>query len=134
MEIEKLIAIGEKKLGLKGTELQDFVTDERAALKKQRDEERQARAEAREYKKEEEERRHEEEQRKCEYDREETERKHRFELEKMEMEARLAKELAEAGKTGDIKGFQLKGSNAKAPTLPAFNEAKDDIDAYLIRF
>ena len=50
MEIEKLTELG-KSFGLEGAQLKDFVMEERARLKNERDEERRLRAEERAHEK-----------------------------------------------------------------------------------
>ncbi|KAJ8036669.1 Protein NYNRIN [Holothuria leucospilota] len=119
-EIEQLRSIGEK-LGLEKGELRQFVEDERARLKAERDEERRLRREEREKKAEEEEKR-------IEGEKELLQLKQQQEKELIEMKLKLAQVSGTQGAdTSHIK-------KVPTPKLPPFDEEKDDMDAYINRF
>ena len=157
MELEKLIAIGES-LGLKGDKLREFIDEERDRLKTERDEERANRAKERALEREEQDRikkleredqdrirqiEREDQDRIRQIERDDLERKQAIQadIEKgkaMQLEIQLQIERArqaqvEAG--GGVGGNHNNGHyRSRAPKLPAFNQDKDDIDAYLHRF
>ena len=190
LEIEKLTELG-KSIGLTGQELLDFVKEERAVLKEQRDAERAARAEEREAKEREAEKEREAKERDREKEREareqEAERDRLHAKEMLEMKMRIEREKAEFEKESvqlhsqtkqeevqfkttesekmlerenELLAKQLElenkrllieqmkkenGNNGganqsqskpfgKVPKLPSFNEGKDNVDVYLLRF
>ncbi len=105
-EIQKLTTLG-KDCGLEGKELLEFVCAERERLRN--DNERVAR----------------------------DERAHQLELrrhdkEKIELQVKL--ETAKRSSVSSDSGNGHSRLKARAPKLPAFNEALDDLDAYLQRF
>ena len=115
MEIERLVSIG-KEMGLSTEELRDFVKEEQARLREERKEKESVEREARKAK--------------FEIVRQETEAK--------EIELKLAelkKEVLEYESETQPQS-KAKVTNAKSvtPKLPAFDDEKDDIDAYLHRF
>ncbi|XP_066968303.1 uncharacterized protein [Macrobrachium rosenbergii] len=142
-----------KELGYEGEELRRFVSDEQSALRDIRDKERvlereklEAAREEREREREEREREREEREKEREYDREKSERDRAHELhlyniqeslQKQEIEKlKLQKEINDSPvNTGgsDTEGNQVR-VKVKGPSIPDFDENKDDIDAYLRRF
>jgi hypothetical protein len=116
-DMDKSIETG-KLMGLEGTELQAFaVQQQRQALER---EERQ----------QERERERDREVRQQEREREENQRRHELELETMKIEQlRL-----EVKKQEGAKKTASAPVKAPRPKLPPFDEASDDIDAYLERF
>ena len=102
MDLAKLIDAG-KEFGFSGSELQEFV-------KKQQDNERDARAEILEIKK--------------------------IESETAAVNLKIAQshEKLSSQKQVSTNGNEGHRSSARAPKLPAFNEERDDLDAYLHRY
>ena len=108
-DIERLTAAGEK-LGYSGAELRTFVNEhlEREDKHRQQEEERQERALVRE------------------------ERRRADELAAKKLEIEL---LTLQNQNQEVGGqSRQRGTSAKAPKLPLFQEAKDDLDAYIGRF
>ncbi len=136
-EVERLTTVG-KEIGLQGKELLDFIKEERAILQKQRAEERQARSEERQAKADElqaqaDARAHEKEI--LHEKHEEKEKQRQFEVQQGADRAKFSRESEDNDEAEPRRGRPAtRHSNAKAPKLPAFDETKDNIDVYLIRF
>ena len=149
-ELKELVELA-KEAGLEGTELSNFLRDERTRLREREKEEREREEEERE--REEKEREREEKER----EREEKERERQREREKEEGELRREREKAEAealqrdaDRHHEIELARLRledsvlnhsgqaernnGSMGSIPKLPSFDEKSDDLDAYLYRF
>ena len=126
-----------KEAGLEGTELSNFLSDERTRQREREKEERE---------REEKEREHQREREEKERDREEKERERHREREKAESDAlqreadrRHEIELARLRVEGNVlnRSGQAErniGSMGSVPKLPSFDEKMDDLDAYLYRF
>ena len=117
MDLEKILAVGEK-LGLVGQELQDFI-------KEREDLERDERALARE----------DREKQRIMEDREERQ----FRILELEKEAELKRQEIEASRIDASNilhstNVGISETARKGPKLPYFDENKDDMDAYLMRF
>ena len=147
-----------KEAGLEGTELSNFLRDERTRQREREKEEREREKEERE--RENEEREREEKEREHQREREEKERereKEEREREKEEREHHREREKAEsdalqreADRRHEIELARLRvednvlnrsgqaernfGSMGSVPKLPSFGEKMDDLDAYLYRF
>ena len=109
--LERITAIG-KEIGLEGKDLQDFLRDERAALREKQ---------AREYERE-------RDEREREHERDERERIRQYELEM----ARIKSE--ESMRNTSHSDSSASHTRVKAIKLPHFDDFKDSIDAYLTRF
>ena len=129
MDYDKWVSIGER-MGLKDAELRDFVEKEKREYI-----DREERAQKRELLR----REHENEQ--VKHKQVEEERKHAFELDKIKIEAGIKKDEQQR----EIEILRLRAetgtqastdTNTKSlrPKLPKFEEAKDDMDAYIERF
>ena len=114
LEIEKLTTLG-KEIGLKGKDLIDFIDKHRLIIKEERDEERRIRAEERERRLE-------------EVDYEERLLEKQIALE--EQKLRTAQAMKDTKHSGTVPDHSF----TKAPKLPAFDESRDNIDAYILRF
>ncbi|XP_040064309.1 uncharacterized protein LOC120838441 [Ixodes scapularis] len=126
MEIGDLISYG-KQLGLKGSALKEWVDSERARGEREKALEREARAEERNSAKEEARAREDAEFRSLEL---------RVKLGEAQIKLREAQNAATpppAAGGGTEGAGQTLGKNPQR-WLPAFNEEKDDQDAYLLRF
>ena len=110
-ELRELLELA-KDAGLEGTELSNFLRDERTRQREREKEERECEEKAREREKEERER--------------EADRRHEIEL------ARLRVEESVLNRSGQA--VRNIGSMGSVPKLPSFDEKMDDLDAYLYRF
>ena len=135
-ELKELLELA-KEAGLEGTELSNFLRDERTRQREREKEERE-----REEKEAERQREREKEER----EREKEEREHHREREKAKSDALQR----EADRRHDIELARLRvednwlnrsgqaerniGSMGSVPKLPSFDEKMDDLDAYLYRF
>ena len=160
-ELKELLELA-KEAGLEGTELSNFLRDERTRQREREKEEREHQREREEKEREREEK--EREREKEEREREEKEREHQREREekerereKEEREHHREREKAEsdalqreADRRHEIELARLRvednvlnrsgqaerniGSMGSVPKLPSFDEKMDDLDAYLYRF
>ena len=115
-EIKALIEVG-TSLGYSGDELKQFLTGERMRLDKERekqDKEKQQLQERQEKEKQ-----------------MEQERLRTFELEKIRLENETKVKATNPNNTNNNSS---RSAGMRALKLPPFNEDKDDLDAYLIRF
>ena len=120
MDVERLNALG-KEIGLKGKYLQDFLCDERSAYRKELDRQRKERDRQREIELEERDRQREIEER-------DKVRQHELEMAKVKLEeSRNLSMVSENSSNPPQTKFKI----AK---LPPFDDSKDSVDAYLIRF
>lgn len=106
--MERLAELGEK-MGLNGEDLRQFVLEQQAIERDERQREREFR--------------------RVEADKEEAERerRHMLEIKRLEMEA------AEISKPVKAE-LPVYFERAKLPKLPPFQDGKDDLDSYLQRF
>ena len=109
--LERITALG-KTIGLEGKDLQDFLRDERAALREKQ---------AREYERE-------RDEREREHERDERERIRQYELEM----ARIKSE--ESVRNSSHSDSSAGHTRVKAIKLPQFDDSKDSINAYLTHF
>ena len=118
MDLEKILAVGEK-LGLSGQDLRDFI-------KEREDRDRDERAQARQ----------EREQQRVMEDREKERNFRILELEKETELKRQELEVSRITPSNALNSTQSDDSHnaKKGPKLPYFDESKDDMDAYLLRF
>ncbi|XP_064089902.1 RNA-binding protein 25-like [Macrobrachium nipponense] len=143
--IAELTALG-KELGYEGEDLRRFVSDEQSALRDIRNKERELEREKLEAAREERERERQEKEKEREYDREKSERDRAHEIRLYDMQESLQKQEIEKLKLqkeikdspvntegSDTEGNQVR-VKVKGPSIPDFDENKDDIDAYLRRF
>ncbi len=133
-EIEKLAKVG-VQLGYEGKGLQQFVDNERARIKQENDAEREARLKQRELEKVEREKDHamKEKEIAMEIQKQELEMKKIAMLTKLEEMKKESKENdnENGGSGSSTPVHQVK---TKAPKLHSFQEGKDDMDAYLLRY
>ena len=119
-----------KEAGLEGTELSNFLRDERTRQREREKEEREREEKEREHQREREEKERERhrEREKAESDalQREADRRHEIEL------ARLRVEESVLNRSGQAE--RNIGSMGSVPKLPSFDEKMDDLDAYLYRF
>ena len=117
-ELKELVELA-KEAGLEGTELSNFLRDERTRQREREKEERE---------REEKEREHHREREKAESDalQREAERRHEIELARLRVEDNVLNRSGQAERNI--------GSMGSVPKLPSFDEKMDDIDAYLYRF
>ena len=130
-----------KEAGLEGTELSNFLRDERTRLrereKEEREREEKERERQREREKEEGERQREREKEEGELRRErekaeaealqrDADRHHEIELARLRLEDSVLNLSGQAERNN--------GSMGSIPKLPSFDEKSDDLDAYLYRF
>ena len=153
-ELKELVELA-KEAGLEGTELSNFLRDERTRQREREKEEREREKEEREREekerelqreREEKEREHQREREEKEREREEKERERHQEREKAESDAlqreadiRHEIELARLRVEDNVlnRSGQAErniGSMGSVPKLPSFDEKMDDLDAYLYRF
>ena len=149
LELEKLIALG-KDLDLKGTELRDWVDEQRDVLKRERDEERALRVKQREEERQQQQIEREEERQQQQIEREEERQQQQIERDRAEdanrekvKQLELQKEIevikrdtaaaTAAGHKGNNTG-NGQGHKSRAPKLPPFRQDVDDIDSYINRF
>ena len=156
-ELKELVELA-KEAGLEGTELSNFLRDERTRHREREKEEREREKDEREREEKEcerqrdhekEEREREKEERAMEKEgreREEKEREHHREREKADSDAlqretdrrheielvRLIVEDSVLNRSGQAE--RNIGSMGSVPRLPSFDEKMDDLDAYLYRF
>uniref|UniRef100_A0A224Z474 Zinc finger protein n=1 Tax=Rhipicephalus zambeziensis TaxID=60191 RepID=A0A224Z474_9ACAR len=126
MDLEKLVALGEK-MGLSGAELRKWVSQKEKEERERAKEEREAKE--RQLK---EEREAQEKQIQAEMAERERQRQHEIELERLRLQQRIETPVqarVESSEREDI-SFRLNLSKL----LVAFDERKDDLDAYLHRF
>ena len=138
-ELKELVELVEE-VGLEGTELSNFLRDERTHQREREKDERGREKEVREREREErafekegcereeKEREHHREREKAEADtlQREADRRHEIEL------ARLRVEDSVLNRSGQAE--RNIGSMGSVPKLPSFDENIDDLDAYLYRF
>ena len=122
-----------KEAGLEGTELSNFLRDERTRQRELEKEERER--EEKEREREEKEREREEKERERHREREKAEadafqregdRRHEIELARLRVEDNVLNRSGQAERNI--------GSMGSVPKLPSFDEKMDDLDAYLYRF
>ena len=139
-ELKELVELA-KEAGLEGTELSNFLRDERTRQREREKEEREREEKEREHQRE-----REEKEREHQREREEKERERHQEREKAESDALQR----EADRHHEIELARLRvednvlnrsgqaerniGSMGSVPKLPSFDEKMDDLDAYLYRF
>ena len=149
-ELKELVELA-REAGLEGTELSNFLRDERTRQREREKEEREREKEEREHQREREEKerereKEEREREEKEREREEKERERHQEREKAESDALQR----EADRRHEIELARLRvednvlnrsgqaerniGSMGSVPKLPSFDEKMDDLDAYLYRF
>ena len=154
VEIEKLLAVG-TKLGLKDEELKNFVATERSRAKQENIEERDARIKQRELEKELKQQEMEAKKQEIEAKQQEIkllqdakekeikllqdakEKELELEMKKIDMLMKLEQMKKESGNNGGHgsgSSTPVHSFKAKAPKLPTFQEGKDDMDAYFLRF
>ena len=119
MEFVKYIELG-KSLGLEGKELVDFAQDRELKEEKRREKEEQLMREKLD---------REEKLAKEKSERDDRAKEREYNKEMKELELKLETQLA-----GNKKGTSEPVSKVKKPKLPAFNDGRDDMDAYLRRF
>ncbi len=146
-EIESLLKLGQS-MGLKGDALTKFISDERERERQERERERQERRDEREDRLKQREMEKEAKEaeikaREIEMEAKEKEaqfakQKEELEMEKIDMLMKLEqmKKENESGSDGHHSGSStpVTHSKAKAPKLPAFQDGKDNMDSYLLRF
>ena len=117
-ELKELLELA-KEAGLEGTELSNFLRDERTRQREREKEERE---------REKEEREHHREREKAESDalQREADRRHEIELARLRVEDNVLNRSGQAERNI--------GSMGSVPKLPSFDEKMDDLDAYLYRF
>ena len=117
-ELKELVELA-KEAGLDGTELSNFLRDERTRQREREKEERE---------REKEEREHHREREKAESDalQREADRRHEIELARLRVEDNVLNRSGQAERNI--------GSMGSVPKLPSFDEKMDDLDAYLYRF
>ena len=124
-ELKELVELA-KEAGLEGTELSNFLRDERTRQCEREKEEREWEEKEREW--EEKEREHHQEREKAESDalQREADRRHEIELARLRVEDNVLNRSGQAERNI--------GSMGSVPKLPSFDEKMDDLDAYLYRF
>ena len=110
-ELKELLELA-KEAGLEGTELSNFLRDERTRQREREKEERE----------------HHREREKAESDalQQEADRRHEIELARLRVEDNVLNRSGQAERNI--------GSMGSVPKLPSFDEKIDDLDAYLYRF
>ena len=128
-ELKELVELA-KEAGLEGTELSNFLRDERTRQREREKEEREREEKEREHEREreKEEREHHREREKAESDalQREANRRHEIELARLRVEDNVLNRSGQAERNI--------GSMGSVPKLPSFDEKMDDLDAYLYRF
>ena len=135
-ELKELLELA-KEAGLEGTELSNFLRDERTRQREREKEEREREEKEREHQREreEKEREREEKERERHQEREkaesdalqrEADRRHEIELARLRVEDNVLNRSGQAERNI--------GSMGSVPKLPSFDEKMDDLDAYLYRF
>ena len=150
-ELKELVELA-KEAGLEGTELSNFLRDERTRQREREkeDREREEKERERQREQEEDEREREEKERERQREQEEKEREHQREREEKEREREEKGREREADRRHEIELARLRvednvlnrsgqaerniGSMKSVPKLPSFDEKMDDLDAYLYRF
>ena len=131
-ELKELVELA-KEAGLEGTELSNFLRDERTRQREREKEERER--EEKEREREEKEREREKKERERHQEREkaesdalqrEADRRHEIELARLRVEDNVLNRSGQAERNI--------GSMGSVPKLPYFDERMDDLDAYLYRF
>ena len=134
LELEKLIALG-KDLDLKGTELRDWVDEQRDVLKRERDEERALRVKQREEERQQQQIEREEERQQQQIERDRAEDANREKVKQLELqkEIEVIKRDTAAATAAGHKGNNTgngQGHKSRAPKLPPFRQDVDDIDSF----
>ena len=124
-ELKELVELA-KEAGLEGTELSNFLRDERTRQREREKEEREREEKEREREEKEREREEREREREGKEREREADRCHEIEL------ARLGVEDIVLNRSGQAE--RNIGSMGTVPKLPSFDEKIDDLDAYLYRF
>ena len=135
-ELKELVELA-KEAGLEGTELSNFLCDQRTRQSEREKEEREREKEVCEREEKEGERQREREKEEHEHHRErakaesdalqrEADRRHEIELARLRVEDNLLNRTGQAERNI--------GSMGSVPKLPSFDEKMDDLDAYLYRF
>ena len=135
-ELKELVELA-KEAGLEGTELSNFLRDERTRQREREKEDREREKEEREREEKEGERQREREEKEREHHRErekaeadalqrEADRRHEIELARLRVEDNVLNRSGQAERNI--------GSMGSVPKLPSFDENMDDLDAYLYRF
>ena len=128
-ELKELLELA-KEAGLEGTELSNFLRDERTRQREREKEEREREEKEREHQREREEKERErhQEREKAESDalQREADRRHEIELARLRVEDNVLNRSGQAERNI--------GSMGSVPKLPSFDEKMDDLDAYLYRF
>ena len=125
-ELKELVELA-KEAGLEGTELSNFLRDERTRQREREKEEREREEKEgeRQREREEKEREHHREREKAEADalQREADRRHEIELARLRVEDNVLNRSGQAERNI--------GSMGSVPKLPSFDEKMDDLDAYL---
>ena len=124
-ELKELVELA-KEAGLDGTELSNFLRDERTRQREREKEEREQEEKERERQREREKEEREREKAEADAFQREADRRHEIEL------ARLRVEDSVLNRSGQAE--RNIGSIGTVPKLPSFDEKIDDLDAYLYRF
>lgn len=143
-ELAEITAIGEK-LGYKGTQLADFLRDERTLRRDREKEKVEAQERAREHEKEKMEAEKEKmeaqeraREKELEIEKQKMEAQERLETQKMELEKERLQvqrlELESRSSNGGTLKSGLGESRGIKCKLPPFDDSKEQIDAYLFRF
>ena len=124
--MERLVTIGEK-MGLTGAELRQFVTDQQTIEREERQKERELKKEEQEAveRARRETAKEAERARKEKAEAAERERQHALEIKRLELEAARIKDAP-------IRVDHT--SAAKLPKIASFQDGKDELDSYLLRF
>ncbi|XP_070545582.1 uncharacterized protein [Ptychodera flava] len=140
MDLEKLIALG-TQLGYEGQDLNDFVKAERESEREKAKVEREERQKEREFKQHEREQQLKEQQilyqkekdeQQLEMQKQREEREYSLQMERLKLGVVSKQEVSES--TDLSTADSSSRVKASAPKLPAFDESRDDMDAYLFRF
>ena len=140
--IHELKSLGED-MGLTGSDLRKFISEQQSLLRDERTRERERETEERTERLKDKDREHERENKAKDFELEQ--QRLQFEKQKMEMEFQLEKEkthgkLAVLDKEGELRTHAVHaptvthGQKVRGPKLPPFDEATDDMDAYIRRF
>ena len=136
-ELKELVELA-KEAGLEGTELSNFLRDERTHQREREKEEREREKEVREWEEKEGERQREREKEEREHHR----GREKAESDALQREADRRHEIIELARLRVEENVLIRsgqaerniGSMGSVPKLPSFDEKMDDLDAYLYRF
>lgn len=134
--LQDLVDLG-RELGYEGEQLREFVKEEQARLREERLAEREERE--RQARRDEQSRQAEVERVKLEMvererDREERAKDREAEERRLKLQLEFGRLQLEVRPDGNTESNSSVGIQAKAPSLPAFDENRDDLDSYLRRF